>query len=299
MELYSSNPRALFESDEGIRPILLARQIPCGQSPALNIAKASAGLNEQLAAQRRPKSDAEATLRLVDWAMEQPEDVLVQFGNELGRRFDLLAQAVISSQSNLPANTTASRLISTSIELIKNHPDGGTIPQLLCGIAVEAEFIEQKERVVFGARDSASATNRTAKKVGDVSVEHPQYGNIRIYEITVKKFGEQRVNEAVQSLRSYFSGRLPAGVIVQVLCRPEDVPPSATRESAGIYMGTLESGGALFEFINIFEWLAGKIAEFSIKQREYYFNEVQEFLNTGKNGRIPSEIRKAWISGFS
>lgn len=298
-DLYACNPRPLYEADDGIRPVFLDRRIPCGQSPALNIAKATPQLNEQWAAQRRPQAHAEATLRIVDWAMQQDEGTLLVFAADLGRRFDRFATQVALTQNNLDPSASARRLIQTTRMLIEKHPDGGTIPQTLCGIAVETEYLHQKEYEVFGARDSASATNRTSKKVGDISVEHVENGLVRIYEVTVKKFSRQRVNEAEQSASIYFGGRIPEGVIVRVLCRASDIPEGAESVEGRVYLAEMESGDILFEFVDIYEWLALKISDFTPEQRKYFFTEVQTFLNKGKNGRIPPEIRQAWAAGFA
>ncbi|MFT4298105.1 MAG: hypothetical protein QM597_00485 [Aeromicrobium sp.] len=174
-----------------------------------------------------------------------------------------------------------------------------TIPQAICGIAVETEFLNREGYVVSGARDSASTTNRTSNKVGDVSVEHAAEGLMRVYEITVKEFGIQRINEAVQSLGMFFEKGIPTGMIVHVLCRPDDIPAEAERSLQNPVIAELEREGVLFQFIDLHAWLAVKIAEFDLNQRAHFFTEVQKFLNTGKNGRIPGTERQAWAAGFT
>ena len=61
--LYACNPRPLYEGP--IRAALGRRGIPRNLSGPLNQAKATQGLDQTWAAQRRPRTGAQATLRLV------------------------------------------------------------------------------------------------------------------------------------------------------------------------------------------------------------------------------------------
>lgn len=289
-DLYECNPRSLYE--KGIKPLFDKRGIPSGQSGPLNVAKATSSLNEQWAAQRRPADVADAVVRLGDWINTQTESEILALGEELGKRFDRLAKIAVETQISLTADTSSITLVNACTNLITKHPLKGIIPQAICGIALETEFLASELFYVDGTRDSASTTNKTSKKVGDLTVN--TFGNelVRVYEVTVKEFSDQRVREAVQSVEAFYApGKIPENFVDIVLCRPEDLPEVAKESRSKSLLGEHEQGGVIFEFIDLFEWLATKIAEFSINQRRYFFETIQEFLN---GVRIPAEVRASW-----
>lgn len=290
--LYACNPRSLYEID--MRPVLVARGVPCGQSGPLNIAKATRSLDSQWAAQRRPKAHAEAVLRLVGESMNFEPAKLRVFAAELGRRFSADALAVALSQNDLAPVDSAVRLAAVAKELIERYPLKGESPQRVCGIALETEFRQDALTVVHGVTDSASTTNTTSGKLGDLSVE--RHGEtISIYEVTVKPFSEQRISEALQSIAAHFDGDPPAGLVVQVLCRAQDVPSSCVPSGLGGYLGEHVTAGVVFEFLDIYEWLAIKIASWRLEDRNYFFEQVQAFLNSP---RVPIKVRNWWGSAI-
>jgi hypothetical protein len=290
--LYSCNPRPLYEAF--VRPLLQDRGVPCRQSGPLNIAKATERLNQQWAAQRRPRGDAQAMLRLVELLMGMTDEQLRAFARELGDRFDELALEVVLTQANLAPVDSAAQLSRVSRELIDRYPLGGAIPQLIVGVALEAEYFPVSGANVEGARDSPSTTNLTSGKAGDITVELD--GDlVRVYEVTVKPFSAQRIGECLQSIHGFFGGDPAADMVVIVLCRPEDVPEGTAPTAGSLHLGELIQGGVVFDFVNIYEWLACKLVELPLSGRRYFFEEVQNYLN-GPN--IPTEIREYWTGAF-
>lgn len=293
-DLYACNPRSLYE--KGIKPVLDERGIPCGQSGPLNIAKATSSLNEQWAAQRRPENVAKSLLKVVDWLVTLSDQELQDFAGCMGVSFDLLASRALETQISL-SKEDSPHIISTALwKLIREHPLGGTIPQASCGLILEAEHLNSSEFEVEGARDSVSTTNKTSKKPGDLTVRR---GNefVRVYEVTVKKFSEQRVREAAQSLGSFFKdGGFPKGFSVLVVCRPEDIPNLSRPSGSNYFLGELANNGINFLFFDIFQWTQGKIAEFSKPQRDYFLHEFTLFLN---GVRIPAAVRDAWSEALA
>lgn len=295
-DLYACKPRSLYEN--GIKPVFDDRGIPSGQSGPLNITKGISELNEQWAAGRRTKDQVTATalLGLVDWIETVPDSKLLDLANEIGRRFDLLANAVVLTQISHAPNTSSVLLANACIDLLENHVWGGAIPQALCGIALETKYMNQGDFRVEGARDSASTTNKTSKKVGDLSVWHDEM-LIDTYEVTVKKFDSKRISEAVQSIRAYFVPRpIPEHFTVKVLCRRQDATGEITKAEGVSLLGEVQAEDVLFEFINIKDWLALEITAFDVDQRINFFDNVQKYLN---GGRVPVEIRQTWSRYFS
>lgn len=293
-DLYSCNPRSLYE--QGIKPVLDERGIPCGQSGPLNIAKATSSLNEQWAAQRRPENVAKSLLKVVDWAVTLSDQRLQDFAVRIGVSFDLLASHALETQISL-SKEDSPFIISTALwKLIKEHPLGGTIPQAACGLILEAEHLNSAGFEVEGARDSVSTTNKTSKKPGDLIVRRG-HEFVRVYEVTVKKFNEQRVREAAQSLSSYFKeGGFPEGFSVLVVCRPEDIPNLSRPSDSNYFLGELEHNGINFLFFDIYQWTQGKIAEFSKPQRDYFLHEFTSILN---GVRIPAAVRDSWSKALA
>jgi hypothetical protein len=294
-DLYSCNPRPLYE--RYLKPVFDERGIPSGQSGPLNIAKATPALNEQWASQRRGAGVAKALLRVSDWLASQPDDIVILFAGEVGARFDKLAHEAKSTRITLTPNTSSVTLSKACAKLIAQYPLSGAIPQTVCGLILETEFLASDLVFVEGTRDSASTTNRTAKKVGDLTISNSEGVLERVYEVTVKPFSTQRVREAVQSVRAYFEpGDIPENFVVLVLCRPEDIPDNVERTERSSILGELEIGGVIFEFIDIYEWISTKLVEFSINHRQYFFDEIVEYLN---GVRIPAEVRSAWAKFLS
>ena len=295
-DLYGCKPRPLYE--KGLKPIFDERGVPSGQSGPLNITKGISQLNEQWAAGRRKKDQgaANALLGIVDWLEGTPESELIDLANEIGLRFDLLATTVVLTQVSHDPNTSAVSLTNACIDLLENHVSGGAIPQALCGLALESTFANRGGYKVDGARDSASTTNKTSKKVGDLSVWHDAL-LLDTFEVTVKKFDSKRVSEAVQSIRAYFEpNSVPEDFTVKVLCRVQDVPEEMSRADSSALLGELQAEEVLFEFISIKDWLALQIAAFDIARRIAFFESVQQFLN---GGRVPVEARQTWSRYFS
>jgi hypothetical protein len=289
--LYACKPRGLFEKH--MRPVFRERGVPCAQSGPLNIAKGTERLNQQWAAGRRPATHAQAMLRLVDLVWAMAENQVVSFAQDLGARFDALALEVKLTQAELSPVDSAAELSMVARELINRFPLGGAIPQIIAGVAVEAEFLQISGARVDGARDSVSTTNLTSGKAGDITVEID--GElVRIYEVTVKPFTEQRVDECAQSIHSFFADD-GAEVVITVLCRPQDVPASARPVHGSIHMGELVYGTIVFEFLNLFEWLTAKLVETPLSGRRYFFEEVQGWLN---QPRTPAKIRQYWSKAF-
>lgn len=291
--LYECHPRPLYE--QIIRPVLRERGVPCGQSGPLNVAKAAERLGEQWAAQRRPRPVALAMLRLVEELLRMTQTELLLFAAELGSRFSALALEVVLTRADLAPIDSAAELARVSRELIDSYPLGGATPQLLVGVVLEAEFLAIADAEVEGARDSVSTTNLTSGKVGDVSVKVDD-ALTRVYEVTVKPFTPQRIDECVQSIDGFYASAPPEDMVVIVLCRPQDVPADCSPTSEPLFLGELIEGGIVFEFVDIYGWLAGKLAELPLTGRRYFFEQVQEFLN---GARIPKEVRQFWTESFS
>ena len=195
IDFYACNPRAVFEGP--MRHALDTRNIPRRQSGPLNVAKGAERLNAQWAAGRRPINVALELVGLIETIENMSPSDLRDFAVSLHKRF--LVEAEVTEALTVDSNPrTDPAVLSTFCKtLIDNAPDGGNTLQRIVGYLLQAHNQSfAPDVMVSGYEDRASTTNTTSKKVGDI-IETSSRGDIlKIYEITAKKFGEQRVSEA-------------------------------------------------------------------------------------------------------
>ncbi len=134
-ELYECNPRALFEGP--IKEFLINNHIPHRKSGPLNIAKATKGLNNSWAAQRRPKDVAECVVRIIK-LLEASARVYVDYiGVSLLRR--LTAETVHLEEYNIERDPSSDPevLFYLCDELIHKSPDAGNTPQKISALLLK------------------------------------------------------------------------------------------------------------------------------------------------------------------
>ena len=287
LDLYACNPRPLYES--GLRPTLEKFNIPCAQSGPLNVAKAAQALNPAWAAKRRPAEAAASTLRVVAFLEADPLRA-EELAQALAFLFHAEAIGVVALNSSVGSPANLDQLVKLCVGLIAAAPDRGNTPQRICGYLLE-ESLANARVAVFGASDSASTTNATSNKPGDVCVVTDEGEVSAVYEITVKKFSAQRISECSQSLRSF---RLKTGQsipVVRVLCRPEDVPlhvAAVSHPKFGL-QGLATEGDITYEFFDIDTWVASMLVNLSTKHRLHFFQQLKGYVNhpnTKKNVKL-------------
>ena len=297
--LYSCKPRAIFEL--GIRPVLEANGIPCTQSGPLNVAKATVGIDRSWAGQRRPEKAASAVLRLVSLLEAGDSSVAYEVGIEVARRYLELAAEIKQLESSFGASANASTLSLMAAQMIDAEPDSGNTPQRFCSIALMVRFPEAE---VYGQTDSAFTTNTTSRKPGDIGLIDRSGEIASVYEVTVKKFGAQRISECSQAIRAFNQlgdNRYPDFVsggtaepltLVKVLCRKSDVPESVSISEfgAGGWIASAVDGEITYDFIDLFQWLSSQIFEMDQSAREQYFSLVQEYVNSPKTSKKVKQV---------
>jgi hypothetical protein len=274
---YACNPRALYEGP--IREQLLTRSIPHRKSGPLNVAKAAIGINEQWMAQRRPAVVAQSVVRIVKLLDSYNEA-------ELGAFLTLLLSRLLSEASrvaNLVVETSPQSdpgfLRDISSELISSVPDGGNTPQRTVGLLMQAYHEDLQSGIVVGGfKDSASTTNTTSKKPGDVTEELIDGTLIKVYEITVKPFTLNRMAESYESVKDYATTNDSPIVEVMVICREQDVPSDTSSGDSISYYGKLEHQDVTYHFIDIFQWISSQLLRMSSDARLAYFESLGNYI---------------------
>lgn len=172
--------------------------------------------------------------------------------------------------------------------------DGGNTAQRVIGTLLELhKEITSSSTIINGTEDSASTTNLTSKKVGDLSVYKKTGSVISIYEVTLKEFTEQRITECSQPLIGNLGNEAGSKSEVIVLCRQEDMPSIANPAAEkGIILGIFtDKFGIRYNFIDIFQWVSIRILELDQEFRTEYFSRLESYVNRVKT---PLKVKSKW-----
>ena len=285
---YDCNPRALYEGP--IRHELLSRGIPHGKSGPLNVAKATIGINMQWAAQRRPAAVAKDVVSLVGKIESFDSNALNNFAVALQKRFLDEAQRI----ENLTVETSPEAdpyfLSTLATQLISSVPDSGNTPQKIIGFLLQAYHDDlQSGLVVTGHEDGASVTNTTSQKPGDLTEELLDGTVVKIYEITVKPFTQNRIVESYQSVKAYDKRTSQTTHEVQVICRKEDLPEDVSNNTEAFYLGKVEYQDITYHFINIEEWIMAQLLRMSGEARLIFHKLLTDYIadtNTSESVKV-------------
>lgn len=178
-------------------------------------------------------------------------------------------------------------------DLISKVPDGGSTPQMICGLLIELSNSDRGNNVVVsGHKDSVSATNTTSKKPGD-AVEEIN-GQIEfIYEITVKAFHEDRLMESYEAIKAYSNADRVRNVFV--LCRPEDVPDGATELcTEDLLMAQWLYQDVAYYFLNIFEWIQERLLMLTPEGRNNFYQQLADYINHPNSSEKVKQFLMQW-----
>jgi hypothetical protein len=187
----------------------------------------------------------------------------------------------------------SSVLQKISETLILEALDGGNTAQRVIGTLLELhQEIVSANTIVTGTEDSASTTNLTSKKIGDLSISHTSGSIISIYEVTLKKFTEQRITECSQSLIGNLGKEVGSKSEVIVLCRKQDVPSIALSKRNTLILGSMtDKFGIGYNFVDIFEWINIRILELNHELRKKYFERLESYVN---RVNTPVKVKSKW-----
>lgn len=290
-DLYGCNPRALFEGP--IRGLLASNRIPHRQSGPLNIAKAAKGLDVAWAAQRRPRSVADAVVRLalrLDRATPGEAQSLL---DQLALRFVSVANAVQALTVKAQPKAEIGMLFDLCLDLIEGAPDRGNTAQRVVGYLLQAYHDTLATGIVVqGHEEAASVTSTTAKKPGDVREESAAGELLRVYEVTTKPFDDARATDASSALAAYANQTGVSVLEVVVICREDNLgDDTKVAEGARPYLGNSESGGVEFQFEEMSGWIAGRLVDLPPGGRLQFFGLINEYVDDPNTAEA---VKKRW-----
>ncbi len=290
-DLYACNPRPVYE--QGIKPVLEARGIPCTQSGPLNVTKATKAITSEWAAMKTPKEVGLATLSLIEQVDSSDVATLKDLAKKMAASLISEAKQITLLEVEVDPFTDSHILFDMTQRLILEAQDGGNTVQRVAGMLLEVhKETTGSSAVIAGSQDSASTTNLTSKKIGDLSVSKNSGELISVYEVTLKEFSEQRIVECSQSLIGNIGDSEDGFPDVIVLCRAEDVPAIATKAEGGLVMAYVtDRHGIKYVFVDIFQWINIRLLELDKDSRAAYFGKLQAYINLVKT---PIEVKKKW-----
>lgn len=271
-DFYACNPRSIFE--QPIRKALREFGIPHRKSGPLNVAKNSKKINSDWATDKHGGEIAMNVVKIVRKIESVNTEKLKQFAQAYIYRYKQEAKRIKELGVELPPQENPIFLSKLCFGLINEVPDGGATPQFIVGLLMESMNKDRKNAVsVFGHKDSVSTTNTTSKKPGDI-VETISEGSELIYEITVKKFSDDRLIESHDAVLQYS----PHIKDVYVVCRPEDVPDTLSKEE-GLVIATTQYRELSYYFLNIYYFIQSKVILLSPEGRRGFYQQLVDYIN--------------------
>ncbi len=279
IDFYACHPRPLYE--KAIHHVLDTYSIPCRQSGPLNVAKGAIALNEQWAARREPQAVANQVVVFVKSIRLMDDQLLQNFIKLLLYRFLQEAIIVQNTYVQLDPNVDMQYLHTICKTLIEKTPDSGNTPQRIIGYLLSSYHeVFETNISVFGHLNHASTTSTTSNKIGDIT-EINNKNMLIIYEVTVKKFNDQRIREAYNAIKAYqqkYTFHFLDTIEILVLCRKKDAPLFDHSPDSSIYLGKIVYHDMVFHFIDIYEWIMAQLLRMTETMRASFFTQLQEYI---------------------
>ena len=252
---YDCNPRAIYETP--IKKFLIEKNLPHRKSGPLNVAKATEGLNDAWAAQRRPKAVAESVVQIIGLLERNDADFINSVGVSLLRRFLAETRRVETFNIEIDASSDPEWLFHLSSELIDKAPDAGNTPQKIAALLLWTHHLHMHTGIrVTGGDDRASVTSTTSKKPGDVNEESSETGEIfKVYEITVKPFDLARIRDSYDCIKTYNEANGTNIDEIIVICRLADCPEGMNGSKMNSCLGYYRYGDIVYYYWDIYEWI--------------------------------------------
>ena len=285
---YDCNPRAIYETP--IKEFLIAKNIPHRKSGPLNVAKATAGLDETWAAQRRPRAVADEVVRIIELIENDPE-LITDVGVSLLRRLIVSAENVQQLAVEITPSTDPDYLYNLSYELISKTPDAGNTPQRIAAFLLKCYHrFMHTGIVVTGGEDRASVTSTTSKKPGDINEERQGGAILKVYEITVKPFDLARIRDSYDCVKIYNDEAHDEIKEIIVICRREDCPPNINQSNLHGYFGNYVYQDIIYYFWDIFEWVSSMLQRMTGSAREAYYCLLNAYIDDINTARSVKEL---------
>lgn len=289
-DFYKCNPRSIFEKP--IRKALREYSIPHRKSGPLNVAKNSKKINRDWATDKHGGGIAMNVVKIVKEIESVPGAKLKKFASAYVTRYKAEAKRVKEMDVKLPPQENPVYISKLCIDLVNTVPDGGATPQIVIGLLMEATAKDRESNVtVSGHRDSVSTTNTTSKKPGDI-IEKVNGVSEFIYEVTTKKFSDDRLIESYEAVMSYNKDLRT----IIVICRPQDVPETAGNISASYVMATIQYHELTYYFVSIYDYICSSVLLLTSSGRKAFYEELIAYVNNTNTAEKVKKYFKQWHS---
>lgn len=289
-DFYSCNPRSIFEHP--IRKALREFDIPHRKSGPLNVAKNSKKINKDWATDKHGGGIAMDVVSIVKKIERISKKQFEKFAAAYISRYNQEAKRIKEMKVKIRIQENPIFITKLCNNLIDSVPDGGATPQVIVGLLMETIAHDRNSQVkITGHRDSVSTTNTTSKKPGDI-IEKIQNGSQMIYEVTTKRFSDDRLIESYESVMAY--DKSITGVIV--ICRPQDVPEPLTGSKTSYVMTETQFKELAYYFINIYDYIESTLIFLTAKGRRCFYKELMEYVNKINTSEKVKKYFKQWHS---
>jgi hypothetical protein len=287
-DFYACNPRSIFEKP--IKKALRKYGIPHRKSGPLNVAKNSSKINRDWATDKHGGSIAMNVVKIVKKIEMVSEKTLKTFASAYIARYKQEAGRIKKMRVNIPTQENPIYISKLCVDLINFAPDGGATAQIIVGLLIELMNKDRKNSVVVsGHRDSVSTTNTTSKKPGDV-IEKVNNVYELIYEITTKKFSNERLIESYEAAMSYNQ----AVRDIFVICRPQDIPEGLSNITTSCVIAIKKYNGLTYYFINIYDYIKLVLIFLTPNGRASFYKELIIYVNNINTAEKVKKYFKQW-----
>lgn len=283
IDFYGCSPRAVYE--KGVRPFLRSKGVPCNQSGVLNVAKAVEKLDAVWAAKRRDSWAAEAMLSLINSAESGGAEKVERIACSALAKFALEASEVRDTTPKPPTGLSGLALSKLFNELIDKVVDSGNTAQTICSALIQ---VSNPIGRVLGYGESASTTNKTSRKPGDIVIFDDQGRAKKVYEVTQKAFSEQRISECLESLDSYNRDSSPDNLVteVDVIAPSRFFPTELTQNLVDTdQLRAVTISGVTFQFFPLDLWIEASIFSLSAEARMRALELVHDYIAKPETSR--------------
>jgi hypothetical protein len=287
-DFYKCNPRSIFEKP--IRKALREYGIPHRKSGPLNVAKNSKKINRDWATDKHGGGIAMNVVKIVKEIELVPKDALEKFASTYIARYKKEAKRIREMNVKLPPQENPTYISKLCVDLINTVPDGGATPQIIIGLLMESSAKDRESNVtVSGHKDSVSTTNTTSKKPGDI-IEKVNGISELIYEVTTKKFSDDRLIESYEAVMDYNKNLNH----VIVICRPQDVPEAIGNAEPSYIMAKTQYRELTYYFVNIYDYVRSSILLLTSSGRKVFYDELISYVNVTNTAEKVKKYFKQW-----
>lgn len=277
--LYESKPRAIYEGP--IKEFLISKNIPHRKSGPLNVAKATKGLDESWAAQRRPAEVAKEVVKLINYLEGNDSSTKVNnVGISLMKLFINESLRIENLSFEITPTEDPEVLSYFCYKLVSETPDSGNTPQKIAALLLSNYHKGMNTGIVVtGIDDRASTTSSTSGKPGDVNEESVDGVIYKVYEITVKKFDLARIRDSFDAVSIYNNANNLNLKEIIVVCRKQDCPTEMQRSNFSSYLGSYTYNNLIYYYWDIYEWMNDTLQRMTSESRQSFYSDLNEYIS--------------------